>query len=289
MNPNDTENKQSMLRLIAEIHERAKGLNDVSWSQADLVANKEILTSASARIHEGVDLITKNFQWYQRIGWKQFLLNRDQVELTACEDAAREEKERFRDWLAVSPSALDFYRTIHRQVPEDLVAKAARAYQVHTLTALDVGCRDGGWLKYLLGFGAPPTHLAGIEPHQYLWQEARATLDGKISVVSGYPDNLPFRDHHFNLVLAFGTFMLTLDQYLQRKIGAELLRVLHPQGTILVVNATDTVISALEPYISFATRSIQASDLAGVFPDCTIEVETVDPISIATIRFKHEG
>lgn len=286
MNHEDCHSKELALRLVSEIKQRAKGLQEVLWSQEELMANKEYLDASSQKIDSTIDLIMKNFNWYQKVGWKKFIADRDDMEHQMAEKSAQQEKERFHDWLTEFEAGLNFYRGFHQQVPQDTILEKITRHAKVTMTeqfVLDVGCRDGLWLRKFRDLGAAPKRLAGIEPNGDLWQSATEALQSGSVIFQGYPDWLPFPTQQFNVVLAFGIFMHVLDEHLQRKIASELVRVLSPDGIILIADADQRLLDKQEPYVAYASQVLSAYSLQSWFPDCDIEMDSLGEISLVMV------
>ncbi|MFD1673785.1 class I SAM-dependent methyltransferase [Alicyclobacillus fodiniaquatilis] len=284
MNQQDSEAKRVALSLIARIKEHTRGLQDVLWSQEELMANKEFLNTASQKINDSIDLIAKNLYWYQKVGWKKFLLDRAQVEQAAFEAAAQEEKLRFGDWLAASAIGMDFYRTFPQQFPEAAIMRHLPEGEALTKQAiLDVGCRDGCWLQKLIDMGARPQNLAGIEPCDTLFAEAERALGKRIPIAHGYPDTLPFQVQQFDVVLVFGMLMHVLEAHLLQRVCSQLVSVLSQHGVIFVVNASEQYLAQQDPYIAYTTRVLTADHLQALFPQYTVQFETTDTMTLAII------
>jgi SAM-dependent methyltransferase len=291
LNLNNHDLKQVALNLIAHIMENAAGLNSVLWSQEELISNQEFMNLASNKINDTIEMIAKNFYWYQKIGWKKFLSNPEQTESQMIEKNILKEKERISDWFDSSMPGFQFYFDFHHQVPEGLILNQIVKHESEPLNkrfVLDVGCRDGFWLKKLLVHGFHPENLAGIEPCDNVSTLAVQAFNNQIEMIRNFPDKLPFENERFHMVLVFGMLMHVLDENLQKRIGAELLRVLSKDGIILAVNAGEQLLSGLEPYIAYATQVLNLDDLHEIFPDCNVQFEAVNNLTLAVVTRNFE-
>lgn len=151
----------------------------------------------------------------------------------------------------------------------ELVAalRAEGLTEVATLRALDVGCGGGWWLRTLLRWGARPAHLAGID----LLPEAVAacrTIHPDLDVRLGNAAELPFADAAFDLVSQFTVFSSILDDDLRRRVAAEMLRVLRPDGVVLWYDFT---VNPVNP----DARGIGRRELARLFPGRRLRIRRV--------------
>jgi SAM-dependent methyltransferase len=154
---------------------------------------------------------------------------------------------------------------LERQLVEALHRE--RMTDLAKLRVLDVGCGGGWWLRTLLGWGARPEHLAGID----LLPEAVAAARGihpALRVECGSAGDLPFPDGSFDLVSQFTVFSSILDATLRRRVATEMLRVLRPGGTVLSYDFT------LNPG-NRDTVGIGRGELATLFPGCRLRLRRV--------------
>ncbi|MGD0479740.1 MAG: class I SAM-dependent methyltransferase [Terracidiphilus sp.] len=101
------------------------------------------------------------------------------------------------------------------------------------LRVLDVGCGSGGWLRQLLAWGASVENLHGIDLLADRIDRARQ-LAPKIDHRVGSGWQLPFDSAAMNLVTAHTVFSSILDADARQSLAAEMLRVVAPQGSILI-------------------------------------------------------
>lgn len=278
MNREQQTMKQMLLRQIAESKEWTLTLTSVLWSEEELRRHREVLDTSSRRIDDMVEMIVKNLYWYQSVGWRRFVPNREEVERYAAATDMQDEKRRINDWLNGSDSARGFYQDFHRNVPENAVMERIADHNFssspHEWRILDVGCRDGKWLRKFAELGVDAGRLVGVEPYG----RDREMLDegqGKaFNVLTDYPDDLPMKDAQTDIILLFGFMMNVLDGNLRRSIGSELLRVLSPHGMIIEVEPTEQFLAKLDPYIAYASQALDGDSIQTIFPQCDVKFES---------------
>jgi ubiquinone/menaquinone biosynthesis C-methylase UbiE len=132
---------------------------------------------------------------------------------------------------------------------------------------LEMGCGRGDVLAEYLGFGAHPKNLFGVDllfdrllsAHHMLAGSGFASADGQ---------TLPFPSRTFDLALQSTAISSILDSELQKKICAEMLRVLKPNGIILWY---DFWLNPTNPQ----THGIRPVEIRNLFPDCTFEFHKI--------------
>lgn len=129
-------------------------------------------------------------------------------------------------------------------LPENLYAAQRRAWhwarllrargqqELSEARVLEVGCGSGAVLQQLMTLGASPDRLYGVEllPERCR-AAARAAAGAAIVQCDG--GRLPFVSRCMDLVVQSTVFSSILDVDLQRRLAAEMLRVLRPGGAIL--------------------------------------------------------
>lgn len=101
-----------------------------------------------------------------------------------------------------------------------------------TLDILDFGCGSGWDVLELLGLGARPERIAGVDLLGSRLTRARRMLPATaLSRADG--SRLPFRDASFDLILQYTVFSSILDPVLRRRVAEELGRVLRAGGSLL--------------------------------------------------------
>ncbi|HEX2065019.1 MAG TPA: methyltransferase domain-containing protein [Acidimicrobiales bacterium] len=97
---------------------------------------------------------------------------------------------------------------------------------------LEVGCGGAGELSRLVGLGASPELLYGIDLlAERLPTSPRMRTLAHLVVADGA--RLPFGDGTFDVVMQVTTFTSILDPALRRQVAADMQRVLAPGGCVL--------------------------------------------------------
>jgi SAM-dependent methyltransferase len=91
---------------------------------------------------------------------------------------------------------------------------------------LDVGCGAGNILARL-----PGERRTGLDLSRYMIERARQRLGGRVQLLLGDAEQLPFPDASFERVIASSLFSHVLHP---ERVAAELKRVLKPGGRIVV-------------------------------------------------------
>jgi len=161
----------------------------------------------------------------------------------------------------------NLYRVQHFE--RDLLAALARngfdnlpGYRI-----LDVGCGDGSLLRRLIGWGAEPARLAGVELLEERVDSARR-IDPQVDVRQADASALPFEDASFDLVFQLTVFSSILDRQMRRGVAGEMARVLRPGGAVVSYDfrlARDRR----------NTRPLRAADLNALFPDFALDARRV--------------
>ena len=146
------------------------------------------------------------------------------------------------------------YERRKREIPRDIYAwnrpvnqffhfQTARAYiralvehgtfPLENRAIVDVGCGEGARLVDFLQWGAGAAQLAGIELDERRAQAARDALPGA-DIRTGDACHLPWPDAAFDIVSQATLFTSILALAMKQKVAAEMLRVVKPQGLILL-------------------------------------------------------
>jgi ubiquinone/menaquinone biosynthesis C-methylase UbiE len=135
--------------------------------------------------------------------------------------------------------ALSVPNLLRLQELDWIVATLLRQTGVRSLAGLEileVGCGSGGSLQRLVGLGADPERMSGIDLVESRIVEARRrfpTADLRI----GSAHALPFPDRSFDLVAQMMLFSSVVQPALRAAIATEMLRVLRPGGRVLWYDA----------------------------------------------------
>jgi ubiquinone/menaquinone biosynthesis C-methylase UbiE len=158
-----------------------------------------------------------------------------------------------------SLAALMALQERERQFLQEL---ARRGSDIAGLDCLDVGCGGGGQLARLVGYGADPNRLHGIDIGDEAIVAARARLP-LCDLVAGDASEMPFATDSMDLVLQQTMLSSILDDEVRRRTAAEMIRVCRPSGLIVsydfILNPTNR-----------DTRGVAASEIRALFPGCRI-------------------
>ncbi len=289
MNPEEkaVAEKEQIKGLLKEIKKEAKDLLDVMWSREEIMTNKNFINTVNLKIKNMLDQIIKNLYWYQTIGWKKFLPNREFIEQKEREERIKKEKERLLKWIKKLVKIDDFYFSFHGQLDEEKLVKTLSAYgydNFQQVSVLDIGCRDGRWLRKFQDWGALPERLVGTDFYHPIVDQAKKLSTPGIQFIETYPDELQFEDQKFDIILMFGVLMHVLDESLRKKIGQELLRVLSNDGIVITFNLTKDAVSKLEPYLAYTSIGLEWEELTDIFPGCSVHFEKLSQCGLAVIR-----
>ncbi|MCG6877655.1 MAG: class I SAM-dependent methyltransferase [Deltaproteobacteria bacterium] len=101
------------------------------------------------------------------------------------------------------------------------------------ITALDVGCGSGGWLRTLVDWGASPENLHGIDLLGDRIEKAKISAPGiDFRIASGF--ELPYAEQTMALVSAHTVFSSILDGSARKTLAREMARVLIPTGAVFI-------------------------------------------------------
>lgn len=133
---------------------------------------------------------------------------------------------------------------------------------------LDVGCCAGGHLRDFVKYGALPENLSGIDLLPNGISEARR-ISPNMDLRCGNAEVLSFDSGIFDMVVQFTVFTSILNNEMKRKVAAEMLRVLKPDGVILWYDY----------FISKPTnrdvKAVGRKEISTLFPNCTFDFNKV--------------
>ena len=148
--------------------------------------------------------------------------------------------------------------------------RSERLWPLDGKSILEVGCGNGGVLMELLGFGADPRRLHGVDLLAERVAMARERLPHlPMSCASG--SHLPYPDSTFDLVLQFTVFSSILDRGICYTVANEMERILRPGGAIVWYDFW------INP-INKQTRGIRPGEIRKYFPGSRF---TFDRITLA--------
>ena len=135
-----------------------------------------------------------------------------------------------REWAAGNPGnrAMVDERT---RVLAGLLERSGRL-PLGSRRVLDLGCGDGEALSALVGWGALPARLVGVDVRADAVAHAHARWP-EIGLDVADATALPYRDGSFDLALCFTLFTSILDDAIARQVASEVRRVLRPSGALL--------------------------------------------------------
>lgn len=150
---------------------------------------------------------------------------------------------------------------------------------LQSLDVLDVGCGAGGELARLIGLGADPERLHGIDLRSSAIEVARRRLPSS-ELVTGNAAALPWPTSTFDLVTQYTVFSSILDATVRRAVAAEMVRVVRPDGLLVLYDFW------INPW-NRDTIGITPFELRRLFPGHRIRIRTATlapPISRAVAR-----
>jgi SAM-dependent methyltransferase len=130
-----------------------------------------------------------------------------------------------------------------------------------------MGCGSGGVLGEYLAFGAATCNLFGVDLLPDRLSQAHHWHSG-LNLANADGGHLPFPSQAFDLVLQYTALSSILDPGLRRKICAEMLRALKPDGLILSYDFW------LNP-TNRQTRGIRPAEVKRLFPGCHYEFRRI--------------
>lgn len=278
--------KVQIKELLQRIRKESVGLTAAMWAPEELIENKYNLRVLNQTINTMINMIPRSLYFYEKIDWKKTVPNRGEIEEIELQKQMQKEKERLNNYVQKS----DFYVVCKNQVSEIKMFEKLSQYGYHDLhqkDVLDIGCGDGHWLRKFMEWGAKPERLIGIEIHEQLLEHAKKHSKPPLQFLKAYPEQLPFEDYKFNIVLLFGFMMHILNDTLRRKTGQEVLRVLSNDGIIITSNLLAGVEQQLDPFLAYTTKGLSLEDLQDIFPDCQVAFEQLSPYGLAVIRRKN--
>lgn len=151
-------------------------------------------------------------------------------------------------------------------------------------TILEVGCGTGQWLRDFVKWGAPPKNITGIDllPDRVSKAQELCPVGIRIECVSAA--KLPFSDNRFDLVFQSTVFTSILDAGVKRRIAAEMMRVVKPDGVILWYDYH--VNNPRNPDV----RGVKRREIHELFPNCEIYLERITlapPLARALVPYSY--
>ena len=138
-----------------------------------------------------------------------------------------------------------------------------------TQRILDVGCGSGFRLNELVGWGADPAHLTGIDLVPDRVDTARRRVPASVTVSAGNAASLPYPAASFDIVLQSTVFTSVLDGGLRRRMASDMVRVLTEDG--LIVWYDFHVGNPRNPDV----RRVPQREIRRLFPDCDVSMRRI--------------
>lgn len=161
-------------------------------------------------------------------------------------------------WHPLNPISI-----YYRQSQERALAGLLRQYKPisDSTHLLDIGCGNGGLLRYFANLGIPTSQLYGIDLMPDRITQARTLCPNDIHLSLVDARRLPYSPATFQLVTQFTVFSSIFDPKVRQDIAGEIERVLTPGGWLIWYDMYATR--------SANTRGIQTSEILSLFPNCT--------------------
>jgi ubiquinone/menaquinone biosynthesis C-methylase UbiE len=179
--------------------------------------------------------------------------------------AKREEVDARYSWF--SPG----YQFMVQQRERRLLA-LLRRYDCENMAAkkiLEVGCGTGQWLRDFIKWGARPENITGIDLLADRVSKARRLCPPAVHIECASAAELPFSNGAFDLVLQSTVFTSILNPDLKRRVAAEMMRVVKPEGFILWYDY-----HVNNPWNS-DVRGVKRKEINRLFPSCRIELQRI--------------
>ncbi len=167
--------------------------------------------------------------------------------------------------VAWEPASLFAYQDRERAMIDMLHSEGFLPFGSRRI--LDVGCGPGGLLRQFLLLGATPGNMVGVDLLQSMIEFARKVqppIDYRVLDAS----DLPFDDDSFDLVTAFTVFSSVLDAPSRASIAREMLRVVRPDGAVLIYDFWVNPVNS-------DTVPIRLRDIRALFPDCDVTARRI--------------
>jgi ubiquinone/menaquinone biosynthesis C-methylase UbiE len=171
-------------------------------------------------------------------------------------------------WHPLNPISI-YYRQAQERAIADLLRR--NDLSLTQLHVLDIGCGNGGFLRFLASLGISPDQLNGIDLMNNRIITARRLASPAMTLVVGNAETLPYPEQCFDLVVQFTVFSSILSAQLRQRVAAEMMRVIRKGGYILWYDFYKTRNATL--------HSLPISEIHQLFPEMEVRyLQTLHPI-----------
>ena len=139
--------------------------------------------------------------------------------------------------------------------------------QLSSMRILEVGCGYGTWLQQFLRLGARPQNLAGVDLLEERIAAARELLPWGSTLLCRNAESVCFPSRSFDIVLQSMLFTTILDRDTRKRIAAEMLRLLTPNGYILWYDFF------LDNPFNPDVKGMRKRDITECFPNCHLALD----------------
>ena len=140
-------------------------------------------------------------------------------------------------------------------------------YPLSNRVIMELGCGRGGVLLEYLSYGVMADNLNGCDILFNSLMKAYARLPF-LPLINADGQSLPYPAGVFDLVIQSTVFTSILDDTIRQNLAREMLRVLHPEGTIIWY---DFWLNPTNPQ----TRGIRPFEIRKLFPNCAYKFKRV--------------
>jgi ubiquinone/menaquinone biosynthesis C-methylase UbiE len=176
-------------------------------------------------------------------------------------------------WHPLNPVSI-----YYRQAQERAMAELFRRNDLNLskLNVLDIGCGNGGLLRYLASLGISPNQLSGIDLMIHRITAAHRLAPPGTTLLVGNAETLPYPEQCFDLVVQFTVFSSILDAQLRQSVATEMMRVLKRGGQVLWYDMYKTRNTSL--------HSMTISEISQLFPGMEVRyLQRLHPIYVTRI------
>lgn len=126
------------------------------------------------------------------------------------------------------------YMAYRQRATWALAFMQANLLDLADLEVLDVGCGSGDWLRMLIGWGAAPRRLHGVDLLEDRIAKARVLSPPELDLRVGSGCQLLYPDGAVDLCVASTVFSSILDVGTRLALAREMIRVVRPDGWLML-------------------------------------------------------